>query len=189
MAARRKRQNPYQTAISGNVAYDVNTRGNVAYEPEREERTEQQRISDTGLQRAKNARRQPVELRKQQPVSLTAVAGFVLVAMLAVGVLTSYIQLNSVYAETMTAQTELTELEDTYTKLAAEEEEVFDSETLLQAAEDAGLTEPSASQKVYIEFSSPDNTVVYTQQEQATGLRGCWQAVVSFFTGLGAYFS
>lgn len=188
MAARRKRQNPFQTAISGNVAYDVNPRGNVAYEPEQEERPEQQRISDTGLQRAKQTRRQPVELRKQQPVSLTAVAGFVLVAMLAVGVLTSYIQLNSVYAETVAAQTTLTELETDYSKLAAEEEEVFDAETLRQAAEEAGLTEPSASQKVYIEFSSPDNTVVYEQQEQATGLRGCWQTVVSFFTGLGAYF-
>lgn len=187
MAARRKRQNPFQTAISGNVAYDVNPRGNVAYEPEQEERPEQQRISDTGLQRAKQTRRQPVELRKQQPVSLTAVAGFVLVAMLAVGVLTSYIQLNSVYAETVAAQTTLTELETDYSKLAAEEE-VFDAETLRQAAEKAGLTEPSASQKVYIEFSSPDNTVVYEQQEQATGLRGCWQTVVSFFAGLGAYF-
>ncbi|MCD7821374.1 MAG: hypothetical protein LUG64_04095 [Clostridiales bacterium] len=169
------------------MAYDVNPRGNVAYEPEQEERPEQQRISDTGLQRAKQTRRQPVELRKQQPVSLTAVAGFVLVAMLAVGVLTSYIQLNSVYAETVAAQTTLTELETDYSKLAAEEE-VFDAETLRQAAEEAGLTEPSASQKVYIEFSSPDNTVVYEQQEQATGLRGCWQTVVSFFTGLGAYF-
>ncbi|MCD7838600.1 MAG: hypothetical protein LUG65_06795 [Clostridiales bacterium] len=189
MAARRKRQNPFQTAIDGNVAYDANFRGNVAYEPEREERTEQQRISDTNLQRAKNTRRQPVELRKQQGVSVTAVAGFVLVAMLAVAVLTSYIQLNSIYAETVTAQTTLTELETDYSKLAAEDEEVFDNETLSQAAEEAGLTEPSASQKVYIESSSPDNTVVYTQQEKATGLRGCWQAVVSFFTGLGAYFS
>ncbi len=189
MAARRKRQNPFQTAISGNVAYDVNTRGNVAYEPEREERPEQQRISDTSLQRAKNTRRQPVELRRQQPVALTAVVGFVLVAMLAVAVLTSYIQLNSIYADTVVAQTTLTELETDYSKLAAEDEEVFDAETLRQAAEEAGLTEPSASQKVYIESASPDNTVVYDQQEKATGLRGCWQTVVSFFAGLGAYFS
>lgn len=191
MATRRNRTNPFQTSVyvGGNVAYDLHS-GSAAPElqPERERRSEEERLSETHLRRAKRTRPQVV-LRPQQKISLTAIAGFVVVAMLAIGVLASYIQLNSIYADTVSAQSELTELESTYVKLQAEDEEIFDSATLNQAAEEANLKKPGMSQQVYLELSDPDNTVVYQQTEQATGLRGCLQAIQSFFAGVGAYFS
>lgn len=186
MATRRRRQNPFHAATNGNVAYDVRTRGNVAYEPER--RPERQRVSDASLERARRPRTR-VELRPQQSISLTAILGFVLVAVLAVGVLASYVQLNSVYANTVSAQSALTELESTYAKLEAEDQEIFDNQTLRAAAEEAGLVEPGVGQQVYLELSEPDSTVVYRQEEEASGLRGCWNAVRSFFGSVGEYFS
>lgn len=193
MATQGKRQDPFRAATIGNVAYDLDPRGNVVHVPQRELELElepeRRRVSQQELRQADQTRTRAVPLRKQQGISLLAVAGFCLVALLAVGVLTSYIQLNGIYADTMAAQTELTELESTYDKLAAEDEEIFDSATLNQAAEEAGLSKADSAQKVYLELSDPDSTVVYQQQKQATGLQGCWEAVKSFFGGLGAYFN
>lgn len=186
MATRPRRQNPFHAATYGNVAYDVNTRGNVAYQPERQ--TQRQRVSEDHLRRARQPRTR-VELRPQQSISVTAVLGFVLAAVLAVGVLASYVQLNSVYANTVSAQSALTELESTYAKLEAEDQQIFDNETLQKAAEEAGLVEPGVGQQVYLELSEPDSTVVYQQKAKTSGLQGCWNAVKSFFGNIGEYFS
>lgn len=187
MATKSRRKNPFRAATNGNVAYDIN-RSSAAPELVGEERLEQERVSDAHLQEIKRPRAQ-VAMREQQKVSVTAVAGFVMVAMLAVGVLASNIQLNSIYTNTVAAQSQLAQLESNYAKLVAENEEIFDSETLTSAAEEAGLAKPSSTQQVYVELSDPDNTVVYQQTEQASGLRGCLDAIRSFFGGIGAYFS
>lgn len=193
MAARRRRNNPYRSTSMGNTVYEVERRpaqGNTALQPEPNwEEVPQPRTPDTGRQVRVRKPVPKVVLRPQQGVSLAAVAGFLIVALLAVGVLSSYIQLNNIYANTVTAQETLTDLESTRAKLEAEDEEIFDSETLNHAAEKAGLTKPAASQQVYLELSDPDNTVVYQHEEESTGWRGCWKAVQSFFTGIGAYFS
>jgi cell division protein FtsL len=195
MATRRKRQNPFRNAATyGNVAYDERFRSNTAWEleePEQEQqRREEQRLSDTRLRRAKESEnKRTVAIREQQRVSIFAIVGFFVAAVLAVSVLSSYVQLNSIYASTVAAQTTLSELKTNYAKLEAEDEEIFDSETLQKAADEAGLVKPSASQQVYLEMSEPDNTVVYQQQEEVGGIQGCWNAIVDFFGGLGAYFS
>lgn len=189
MATKSKRKNPFRAATNGSVAYDI-SRSNVSPELVREERPEQERVSDDHLQHAKEQQnRAQLVLREQQKVSVTAIAGFVMVAMLAVGVLASNIQLNGIYASTVTAQSQLTQLESNYAKLVAENEEIFDSQTLADAAEEAGLVKPNSTQQVYLELSDPDNTVVYQQTEQTNGLRGCLDAIESFFGGIGAYFS
>lgn len=185
MAERRNRMTSFGY-MSGNAAYDL--RSNTAHEFEQDERRESERISDTQLQRAKKTRPRVV-LREQQKISLVAVGGFVMAALLAVSVLASYIQLNSIYAGTVTAQKTLTQLESTYAKLAAEDEEIFDSAVLRKAAEDADLKKPDARQQVYLELAEPDNTVVYRQETESTGLDSVVQAVKSFVSGIGAYFS
>ena len=130
-----------------------------------------------------------MELREQQKVSLLAIAGFALVIVLAVGVLTSYVQLNGIYAQTVRAQSSLTQLENDYAKLEAQDQEIFDSETLSKAAQSANLVKPGISQQMYLELSDPDIAVVYQQNDQMSGLERVWQRVRSFVSGVGEYFN
>lgn len=170
----------------GNAALQQNFRGNAV--PRKEERPKIQRPEER-LPRKDQEQKPRVVQRQQERISLTAVAGFMLVAVLAFGVLSSHIQLTGLYADTVAAQKELTQLQETNAKLETEYEEIFDTETLQQAANKAGLQEPAASQKVYMELSDPDNAIVYHSEDEATGWKGCVQAVKAFFTGISTYFS
>ncbi len=177
-------KNNWRIMANGNTAYRLDVQGNTVRVPKTEPRRKRQES-----QRPYPRTRSKVELRPQGKISITAVVGFTMVAMLAVGVLTSYIELTDIYADTVAAQAELSELRKENSILVTEYETVFDAETLQEAAEEAGLQEPTANQKVYLELSDPDNAVVYQTEEKATGLKGVWQAVKSFFAGIGTYFS
>lgn len=168
--------------LEGNAARKLNPQPVPEYETTRDERPEQQ---EEPFKRV----RSKVELRPQGKISVTAVAGFAMAAMLAVGVLTSHIQLTGIYADTVAAQRQLSALQEENAKLEAEYEAIFDTETLQAAASRAGLQEPEAGQKVYMELADPDNAVVYHNEGDEVGLKGCVHAVKSFFTGIGAYFS
>ncbi len=189
MAAKSEQRKRIGTSMEdGNAAYDIYRLHSAAPELDQPLEPVKERVSDTQMERAKRKRPQVV-LRPQQRIVPTAIAGFVLVALLAVGVLSSYIQLNSVYADTVAAQSHLTQLENTYAKLAAEDEEVFDSETLNKAAEEAGLVKPSVVQQVYLELAAPDSVVIYNKTETASPLRSCWNSIVEFFGSIGEYFN
>ena len=183
MAANQPKKNP-RVAMDGNAAYWMNTKPKIVELPPQQERVER-----TPQKRSSSQTRRKFAVRAQQKISVTAVAGFVVAAMLAVGVLTSHIQLASVYADTVAAQNEIEELEEQHAKLQAEYETIFDVETLKEAAETAGLQEATSGQEVYMELTEPDNAVVYQSNEEQTGIKGYVQAVKSFFAGLGTYFS
>lgn len=182
------RKNPFQTiTYEGNAARKL---GTAAPELEREERQEQRRVSQEQLERARGAKRNAaVALREQQKVSLVAIAGFAMVILLAVSVLASYIQLNGIYAQTVRAQSSLTQLEADYAKLEAEDQEIFDNETLNKAAAAANLVKPGISQQMYVELSDPDNAVVYQQNDQISGAEKAWRTVRSLVSGVGEYFN
>lgn len=173
----------------GNAALQQNFRGNAVPRTEEQEEKTRRQPSRQLPRRPADDHKPRIVLRQQEHISLTAVAGFLVVAVLAFGVLTSHIQLTSLYADTVAAQKELTQLQESSAKLETEYEEIFDTETLQQAAEQAGLQEPAASQKVYMELSDPDNAIVYHGEEEETGWKGCIQAVKAFLTGIGTYFS
>lgn len=180
--AANQRKTYQRVSATGNAAYRLNTQPEVVPVP-------RERLEQAPQRKPYSQSRPKVLLRPQQKVSVTAIAGFVVAAMLAVGVLTSYIQLAGIYADTVAAQTEMSDLEERNAKLKAEYETIFDAETLKQAAESAGLQEATSGQEVYMELTEPDNAVVYQSDEQQTGIKGCIQAVRSFFAGLGTYFS
>lgn len=113
--------------------------------------------------------------RQPQTVSLSAVAGFLLVAVLAVAVLSTNIRLNSLYSAAVAQRHQLIELESEYSKLQAADEEIFDNESLKRVAEESGLVKPGVNQQVYLKLSPPSNTVVYGEQDRATGLAGVVQ--------------
>lgn len=183
-------------AVNGNNEWKPLYNGSAAYQMEvelnavpKEEPELQKQPEQTATEEPYTKNRSKVDLRPQGKISVTAVAGFAMAAMLAVGVLTSHIQLTSIYADTVSAQRQLSALEEESAKLETEYEAVFDTATLKAAAERADLQEPVEGQKVYMELSDPDNAVVYHTEGDETGLRGCIHAVKSFFTGIGAYFS
>lgn len=166
----------------GNAAYDLR-RTQVA--PKR--RPQEQPVPQPRREQRGKPAAQP-QPRVQQSVSLFAVIGFTVVVLLAVLVLVSNIQLNSVYSATHLLENQLTELETQADILEAEYNNLFDTVTLSEAAEEAGLVVPGSAQKVYLEMTGGDSAIVYAPVEQpglaeqiGSDLQSFWQGVLSYF--------
>lgn len=178
-----KRENHFQTLI-----YDGNAVRRMGAPERLNEEERRSRVSEEELARGNQAG-QKVSLREQQRVSLLAIAGFVMIAMLAVAVLASYVQLNSICARTVAAQSALTQLQSDYAKLETQDQEIFDNERLSKAASKAKLVKPGMNQQVYVELSDPDNAVVYHQSDGSPLVERAARGLRSFFSGVGEYFN
>lgn len=194
-----KRRRPTRPTGStfGNVAYNLDYYGDVVAAPAPQyappqTRPEPKAVPKTAPRvkpRIHERSRVRVQVREQQAVAPFAILGFLAAAAIAVVLLLGYVQLNSVYAQTVELQNQLTELQDTGANLEARYEEVFDMETLEQAvAADGTLSKPTSSQSVYIDLSEPDNAVVYGAQDKHTGISGFFEAVGSLFSSAVEYF-
>ena len=104
-------------------------------------------------------------MRQKQSLSVFSVVGFGAVAVLAVMVLLSYVQLTALSAQTVSLQNELAQLEEENVVLTAQYERMFDLNTIKEAAEPAGMSKPSSSQIYYIDLSEGDSAVVYEEAE------------------------
>lgn len=128
-----------------------------------------------------------VQVREKQKLSVFAVAGFVAVAVMAVMVLMSHIQLTALSAETVALKQEITQLESENVVLTAQYERMFDRNSVKEAAEAAGMSKPGSSQIFYIDLSDGDNAVVYQRSEPTvlsrllTSLNHGVYAVVEYF--------
>ena len=98
-------------------------------------------------------------------MSVLSVLGFGAVAALAVLVLMSYIQLTALSADMVSLQSQLSQLQTENVNLTAQHEQMFDLDTVKEAAEAAGMSKPSSSQIGYIDLSEGDSAVVYQQGE------------------------
>lgn len=160
-----RRYNP-AGAVSGSLAYDLDWElrerelrhaGEAPRRREREAAVEQPR--------ARTRTETRVQTRERQHISLFAVAGFAAVAVMAVLVLMSYIQLTALSAETVALQNQLKTLKAENVTLTAQYERMFDQNAVKEAAEAAGMSKPGSSQIFYIDLSDGDNAVVYQQTE------------------------
>lgn len=181
----------------GNVAYNLDYYGDVAAAPAPRyapppPRTEPREVPKRTPQvkpRVHERSRVRVRVREQQAVAPFAILGFLAAAAIAVVLLMGYIQLNSVYAETVQLRSQLTELENAGVNLEARYEETFDIQTLEQAvAADGTLSYPTSEQSVYIDLSEPDNAVVYDNTEGTGGITGFFQAVGELIAAAVEYF-
>lgn len=181
----------------GNVAYSLDYYGDVAAAPAPryappQPRTEPREVPKRAPQvkpRVHERSRVRVRVREQQAVAPFAILGFLAAAAIAVVLLMGYIQLNSVYAETVQLRSQLTELENAGANLEARYEETFDIQTLEQAvAADGTLSYPTSEQSVYIDLSEPDNAVVYDNTEGTGGITGFFQAVGELIAAAVEYF-
>lgn len=172
----------------GNVAYDLDYQRNVVPVPDGGEpyhRPRPRKQERTGVRpRRRVVTRPKVRLRPKEAVAPFAVIGFALVAVMAAVVLVSYVQLNSVYADTVELRNDLIALQSEESALKAEYEEVFNTDVLNQAVKKAGNLKPAANdQVVYVELSDPDNIVVYEQKEESGGISAFLQNALSIFGG------
>lgn len=197
MADTKRRRSAGPTGSTfGNVAYSLDYYGDVAaapaprYAPQptpapREIPKSAPQVKPRVHQRS----RVRVRVREQQAVAPFAILGFVAAAAIAVVLLLGYVQLNSVYADTVQLRSQLTELEDQGVKLEAQYEETFDMETLEQAvAADGTLSQPTSQQSVYIDLSEPDNAVVYDTAGTQGGIAGFFHALAELFATAVEYF-
>ena len=130
-----------------------------------------------------------VTTRQQQAVAPFAIIGFLAAAAIAVVLLLGHIQLNSVYADNVKLQKQLTTLETEHADLTAQFELKFDQAKLEAAvAADGTLAKPNSNQSVYIDLSEPDNAVVYGSETASTGVDGFFHTVSSLFSSIVEYF-
>jgi cell division protein FtsL len=144
--------------------------GDLAYDLDRELR--ERELGHAGEMPRQREAAQPkvrsiskVQVRERQHVSVFSVVGFGAVAVMAVLVLMSYIQLTQLSAETVTLRSQMSQLETENVTLTTQYERMFDLDTVRAAAEAAGMGKPSSSQVYYIDLSDGDSVVVYQQSE------------------------
>ena len=140
--------------VYGSLAYDLDT---LARERQLEEAGEMpQRTAQPERQPQPQTRRRPQAQAKARPSALT-VGGIAAVCALVMVLLLGYVQLTAVSNNVSTIKT----LEDEHVALLTEYEKTFDLATIKAAAEEAGMSKPSAGQIQYIDLSGADSAVVY----------------------------
>ena len=180
----------YNQTTDGNVAYDLTYQRNAVPVPDGGQPylqpRRQRRTSSGEIARRRMTTRTRVRLRPKESIAPFPVVIFALSAVMAVMVLVSNVQLNSIYARSVELQSQLTQLQTEGEILKAEYEEVFNQDVLNAAVKKAGNLNPSSSdQIVYVELSDPDNVVVYNREEK-TGIEQFWESVRTFFAEIGS---
>lgn len=175
MAARRRNTIAYNTY--GSVAYAPAYDGSAVRAPRREEelqRRPQPRPKAHERVRQQELTRTQVEVREAGQVAPFAVVGFLAVALFAVMLVASYVQLTVVNGEMVSLRNQLSALQTENATLSAQYERVFDMKTI-EAAVGNTMVRPTSDQIVYIDLSEPDTVVVYGD-EVAGGITGALQS-------------
>lgn len=197
MADSRKRR-PVQRKSStyGSMAYKLDYYSDVVAVPQprvapmpRTAPKAQPKADPQVTTRVRERSRVRVTTRQQQAVAPFAIIGFLAAAAIAVVLLLGNIQLNSLYADNVQLQKQLTTLETEHADLTAQFELKFDQAKLEAAvAADGTLAKPNSNQSVYIDLSEPDNAVVYGSEKQSTGVDGFFKTVGDLFSSVVEYF-
>ena len=144
--------------VYGNLAYDLDT---LVRERQLEEAGSMpERRVEPERQPQVQARRRPQAQAKARPSAL-AVGGIALVCALVMVLLLGYVQLTTVSNNVSTIKKDIAALEEEHVSLLTEYEKTFDLATIKAAAEEAGMSKPSAGQIQYIDLSGADTAVVY----------------------------
>lgn len=115
--------------------------------------------------RVRSKTQEQVLVRERQSVSAVTVLGFAAVAVMAVLMLLSYIQLTALSADTVALKNQLNSLEAQQVVLTAQHEQMFDMSTVKEIAGEAGMSKPSSSQIYYLDLAGEDSAVVYQTEK------------------------
>lgn len=111
--------------------------------------------------RARQRAKAKAAVRPAQKVSAAAVLGFGCVALLVMAVLLCYVKLNAISRSIVSMKNQISELEVEQVSLLTQYEQLFDLSTVKEAAEAAGMTQPSESQIYYVDLPGKDQAVAY----------------------------
>ena len=185
-AYRRRTTTTYNTY--GSVAYAPAYDGSAVRAPRREEELYQP--IPQPKQREKVRRRELVraqaQVREAGQVAPFAVVGFLAVAVFAVMLVMSYVQLTVANDQMLSLRDELSDLQSENATLVAQYEKVFDMERIEQAV-GSTMIRPGSDQIVYIDLSEPDTVTVYGE-ESVSGIQGLLDSAASVLGGIVEYF-
>ncbi len=121
-----------------------------------------ERQPETAAERSARRRAKvKASIRTAQKVSPVALLGSACVVVLTVVLLLCYVQLNTISRNIVTMKAEIRKLELEQEGLLTQYEQVFDLSAVKEAAEAAGMTQPSDSQVYYISLPGEDQARVY----------------------------
>lgn len=104
-------------------------------------------------------------IRPAQKVSAAAVLGFAGVAVMMVALLLCYVRVNTISRSIVEMKTEIEALKVEQVSLLTQYEQSFDLASVKEAAEAAGMTQPSDSQIYYIDLPGEDQAVSYSGED------------------------
>lgn len=117
-----------------------------------------QRESQADLIARQRARAKAM-VRPAQRLPLLPIVGFACVAAMMVGLLLCYVEINAISSSIVDMKEEISQLELEQVSLQTRYEQAFDTATVKEAAEAAGMTMPSDSQIFYIDLPGEDQAV------------------------------
>ena len=129
--------------------------------------------------RERELARPKVAVRPAGKVSLFAVTGCGAVAVLAVLILMSYIQLTTISNQVVSLNSEMTQLRGEEATLRARYELAYDLGAIEKAVtSDGSMSRPQAGQMVYVDLTEPDSVVLYHPDETTDGFWGSLEQIV-----------
>lgn len=163
----RKPERGYRTpgVVNGNLARKLDSRelerrldssGRMDFDQMYQPR----RMSDAE-RRARQRAKVRSAVRPAQHVSLVALGGALCVAGLMVALLMCYVRMNAISRSIVSMKTQITQLEVEQVSLLTRHEQAFDLSTVKEAAEAAGMTQPSDSQVFYIRLPGEDQATAH----------------------------
>ncbi len=179
-----------RSAVSGSNAYDLSRIREYSHESAVPERVPVQKPTEKpvvktapkAVERTAPARR----TQKSYGISLFAVTGFVVVAVMMVFVLLAHVKYNEVTAETVQLQKTLDELAAQERMLKISYEDAFDVNNVEQYATDVlGMSKPDESQISTVNSLVYDKAVVVNPENDDTYVS---ESMVTFLASLVAYF-
>ena len=171
-ANNRREKKVYHTpgAVSGNLAHDLQ-RGDLERRLERsgqldfdqQYRQERESRADRLSRRRRETR---ATVRQPQSVPVAAVFFGAVLAVLAVMVVNSHVQLNAISADIVSMKRQISQLELEQIALRTAYEQAFDPVSVKEAAEAAGMQQPGDGQIYYIDLPGEDQAVACPQNEE-----------------------
>lgn len=136
--------------------------------------------------RRRELARPKVAVRQAGQVSLFAVTGFAAVAVMAVLILMSFVQLTTLSNEVVGLNSQMTRLQSEEATLRARYELAYDLGAIEKAVtSDGSMSRPQAGQMVYVDLTEPDHVVLYDHQETSgsflESLEGIVGSILAYF--------
>lgn len=161
--------------------------GNAALEPEFSPDYQSGTCTEPLVRpRERVAGRTKVKVRQAGYVSPTAVIGFALVAVMAVALLVSYVQITVASDRVVKLQNQISTLSDEHAKLLTEYELAYDLKTVEEQVMASGtMMKPVAGQEITLDLSEPDSAQLYESEPVLSRL---WGSLAEAAENIAAFF-